>query len=136
MPFLGRIQILNCENSIRAWAPRQGPRAAGRLLRVERGRTACKHVCTAKLDGLDLMRPGPRNLITDVETFLVGNAVDTELKSGVTVLTAERPFVAAVQVMGGAPGTRETDLLAPDRLVQRVDALVLSGYLRLTLLRP
>ncbi|MCY4451596.1 MAG: P1 family peptidase [Immundisolibacterales bacterium] len=73
------------------------------------------------------MRPGPRNLITDVETFLVGNAVDTELKSGVTVLTAERPFVAAVQVMGGAPGTRETDLLAPDRLVQRVDALVLSG---------
>ena len=73
------------------------------------------------------MKPGPRNLITDVEGFLVGNAADVVLKSGTTVLTADRPFTAAVHVMGGAPGTRETDLLAPDRLVQRVDALVLSG---------
>lgn len=73
------------------------------------------------------MRPGPRNLITDVEGLRVGNAGDARLKSGVTVLTAGRPFTAAVSVMGGAPGTRETDLLAPDRLVQEVDALVLSG---------
>ena len=73
------------------------------------------------------MKPGPRNLITDVEGFLVGNAADAALTSGATVLTAERPFTAAVHVMGGAPGTRETDLLAPDRLVQQVDALVLSG---------
>ena len=73
------------------------------------------------------MKPGPRNLITDVEGFLVGNAADAGLKSGTTVLTAEEPFTAAVHVMGGAPGTRETDLLAPDRLVQQVDALVLSG---------
>ena len=73
------------------------------------------------------MKPGSRNLITDVEGFLVGNAADARLKSGTTVLTAERPFPAAVHVMGGAPGTRETDLLAPDRLVQQVDALVLSG---------
>ena len=73
------------------------------------------------------MKPGSRNLITDVEGFLVGNAADAVLKSGTTVLTAERPFTAAVHVMGGAPGTRETDLLAPDRLVQQVDALVLSG---------
>ena len=73
------------------------------------------------------MKPGPRNLITDVEGFLVGNAADAALKSGTTVLTAEEPFVAAVQVVGGAPGTRETDLLAPDRLVEKADALVLSG---------
>ena len=73
------------------------------------------------------MKPGPRNLITDVEGFLVGNAADAGLKSGTTVVTAERPFTAAVHVMGGAPGTRETDLLGPDRLVQQVDALVLSG---------
>ncbi|MFN4155643.1 MAG: P1 family peptidase [Paracoccaceae bacterium] len=73
------------------------------------------------------MRPGPRNLITDVPGLLVGQAYDTALRSGVTVLTADRPFTAAVHVMGGAPGTRETDLLAPDRLVQEVDALVLSG---------
>lgn len=73
------------------------------------------------------MRPGPRNLITDVAGLRVGNADDAALRSGVTVLTADRPFVAAVHVMGGAPGTRETDLLAPDRLVQEVDALFLSG---------
>lgn len=73
------------------------------------------------------MKPGPRNLITDVGGLRVGNAQDARLKSGVTVLTADAPFTAAVHVMGGAPGTRETDLLSPDRLVQQVDALVLSG---------
>jgi len=73
------------------------------------------------------MRPGPRNLITDVPGILVGNAEDPDLKSGVTVLTANQPFTAAVHVMGGAPGTRETDALAPDRLVQHANALVLSG---------
>lgn len=73
------------------------------------------------------MKAGARNLITDVAGIVVGNAQDTALRSGCTVLTADRPFVAAVHVMGGAPGTRETDLLAPDKLVQEVDALVLSG---------
>lgn len=73
------------------------------------------------------MKPGARNLITDIAGLKVGNAQDDGLKSGVTVLTAERPFVAAVHVMGGAPGTRDTDLLAPDKLVQEVDALFLSG---------
>ncbi|MFN3825049.1 MAG: P1 family peptidase [Pseudorhodobacter sp.] len=73
------------------------------------------------------MRPGPRNLITDVAGLRVGNASDSVLKSGVTVLVADRPFTAAVSMMGGAPGTRETALLAPDRLVQEVDAITLSG---------
>ncbi len=67
------------------------------------------------------------NLITDVPGLRVGNANDGALKSGATVLTADDPFTAGVHVMGGAPGTRETDLLAPDRTVQQVDALVLSG---------
>ncbi len=70
---------------------------------------------------------GPLNLITDVAGLRVGNAGDTALKSGATVLVADAPFTAGVHVMGGAPGTRETDLLAPDRTVQQVDALVLSG---------
>lgn len=73
------------------------------------------------------MRMGPRNLITDVPGLLVGQAADARLRSGVTVLLGAAPFVGAVSVMGGAPGTRETDLLAPDRLVQAVDAFVLSG---------
>ena len=73
------------------------------------------------------MRPGTRNLITDVAGLRVGNAEDHGLKSGATVLVGDRPFTAAVHIMGGAPGTRETDLLSPDKLVQEVDALVLSG---------
>jgi L-aminopeptidase/D-esterase-like protein len=73
------------------------------------------------------MRPGPLNLITDVTGLKVGNAHHPALRSGVTVLTGERPFTAAAHVMGGAPGTRETDLLAPDKLVHEVDAIFLSG---------
>ena len=73
------------------------------------------------------MRPGPKNQITDVPGLRVGHAEDASLRSGVTVLTADRPFVAAVHVMGGSPGTRETDLLARDRMVQDVDALFLAG---------
>lgn len=74
-----------------------------------------------------MMRPGPRNLITDVPGLFVGNAQDTVLKSGVTVVSGEAPLMAGVNVMGGAPGTRETDLLAPDKTVEQVNALVLSG---------
>lgn len=70
---------------------------------------------------------GAQNLITDVPGIKVGNAEDAGVKSGVTVLTSDEPFIASVDVMGGAPGTRETDCLAPDKLVQQVDALVLSG---------
>ncbi|ASJ76432.1 P1 family peptidase [Granulosicoccus antarcticus] len=70
---------------------------------------------------------GPRNLITDIPGLRVGNASDAQIKSGVTVLTSEQPFIASVDIMGGAPGTRETDCLAPDKLVEEVDALVLSG---------
>ncbi|MFO6464399.1 P1 family peptidase [Jannaschia sp. KMU-145] len=73
------------------------------------------------------MRPGPRNAITDIDGLRVGSAHDADLRSGATVLFADAPFTAAVHVMGGAPGTRETDLLAPDKTVQEVDALVLSG---------
>lgn len=74
-----------------------------------------------------MIRPGPRNLITDVAGLRVGNAQDARVKTGVTVLVADAPFTAAVHVMGGAPGTRETDLLAPDKTVQQADALVLAG---------
>ncbi len=73
------------------------------------------------------MRPGPRNLITDVRGLTVGNASDEKLKSGVTVIVCEQPSVAAVQVLGGAPGTRETDLLDVHNTVQTIDAICLSG---------
>lgn len=73
------------------------------------------------------MRPGRKNLITDIPGLRVGNAQDARIKTGVTVLVGDAPMTAAVHVMGGAPGTRETDLLAPDKLVQQVDAITLSG---------
>jgi D-aminopeptidase len=73
------------------------------------------------------MRPGPSNLITDIAGFRVGNSEDHHIKTGTTVLVGDRPFRASVDVMGGSPGSRETELLAPDKAVEHVDAIVLSG---------
>ena len=70
---------------------------------------------------------GPRNLITDVGGLRVGNVSDDKLKSGVTVIVCDEPAVAGVQVLGGAPGTRETDLLEPHNWVETVNAITLSG---------
>jgi L-aminopeptidase/D-esterase-like protein len=67
------------------------------------------------------------NLITDVPGLKVGNADDPLVKSGVTVVLCDEPAVASVHIMGGAPGTRETDMLAPEQTVERLDAVVLSG---------
>lgn len=73
------------------------------------------------------MKTGPRNLITDVEGLHVGNANDQKINSGVTAILCDPPASAAVQVLGGAPGTRETDLLEPHNTVDTVNGLVLSG---------
>lgn len=72
-------------------------------------------------------RPGPLNLITDVPGITVGNAEDRAALTGVTVVLPEGRAVAAASLRGGAPGTRETDALAPENLVDAVDAVVLSG---------
>ena len=68
-----------------------------------------------------------RNLLTDIAGVTVGQAEDLRLGSGVTVIQFEQPAVAAISVLGGAPGGRDTDLLAPHNTVQAVDAIVLSG---------
>ncbi|EJN01703.1 P1 family peptidase [Phyllobacterium sp. YR531] len=70
---------------------------------------------------------GPRNLITDVGGLKIGNASSDQVKSGCTVIVCDTPATAAVQVLGGAPGTRETDLLEPHNTVEAINALVLSG---------
>lgn len=67
------------------------------------------------------------NLLTDVPGLQIGHATDLRLGSGVTAVLCEVPTIAAVDVRGGSPGTRETDLLAPGASVQHVDALFLSG---------
>ena len=73
------------------------------------------------------MRPGKTNLITDVAGLSVGQSEDIRIKTGVSVVVGDEPLIAGVHVMGGAPGSRETDLLAPDKTVQTVNALVLAG---------
>jgi L-aminopeptidase/D-esterase-like protein len=68
-----------------------------------------------------------RNLITDVAGVRVGHAEDAKLASGTTAILFDQPAVTAADVRGGAPGTRETDLLDAHRTVERLDAVVLSG---------
>ncbi len=70
---------------------------------------------------------GPSNSITDIDGFLVGNSQDDKLKSGVTVLTRSTSFRASVSILGGAPGTKETNLLSPDKIVDHIDGIVLAG---------
>lgn len=68
-----------------------------------------------------------RNLITDVAGLKVGHATDLALASGTTAIIFDEPTVASVDVRGGGPGTRETDLLAPDETVGAIHAITLSG---------
>ncbi|MGW0481896.1 P1 family peptidase [Nonomuraea sp. NPDC003214] len=76
------------------------------------------------------MRPGPANALTDVPGLRVGHAhrVGDGYRTGTTVILAPPGgMVAGVDVRGAAPGTRETELLDPRNLVERVHAVVLSG---------
>jgi putative pantetheine hydrolase len=75
------------------------------------------------------MRPGPLNAVTDVAGVRVGHATRDEpgWLTGVTVVVPPPGTVGGVDVRGGGPGTRETDLLDPRALVDVVDAVVLSG---------
>ncbi|HEX5377752.1 MAG TPA: P1 family peptidase [Phenylobacterium sp.] len=72
-------------------------------------------------------RPGARNRITDVPGLRVGQAHDAAARTGVTVILPDARAVCAADVRGGGPGTRETDALAPENLVEAIDAVVLSG---------
>jgi D-aminopeptidase len=68
-----------------------------------------------------------RNLLTDVEGLKVGHADDAALGSGATAIVFDEPAIAACDLRGGGPGTRETELLAAASTVERVDAVTLSG---------
>jgi L-aminopeptidase/D-esterase-like protein len=74
-----------------------------------------------------MLRPGPRNLITDVPGLTVGHATDPVAQSGVTTLLCESAWVASVDIGGGGPGVRETETLAPANVVAGVHGIVLSG---------
>ncbi len=68
-----------------------------------------------------------KNAITDVRGVQVGHAQDESALTGCTVIVCREGAVAGVDVRGGAPGTRETDLLNPINLVDKVHAVVLAG---------
>ncbi len=68
-----------------------------------------------------------KNAITDVRGIEVGRAQDEEALTGCTVILCRQGAVAGVEVRGSAPGTRETDLLNPINLVEKVHAVVLTG---------
>ena len=68
-----------------------------------------------------------RNAITDVPGIRVGQVTDSAGLTGCTVILCEGGAVGGVDQRGGAPGTRETDLLRPVHLVQKVHAVVLAG---------
>lgn len=74
-----------------------------------------------------MARTGRHNALTDVDGLMVGHFTAPEAASGVTVILCPGGATAGVDVRGAAPGTRETDLLAPTNLVEKVQAVVLTG---------
>jgi len=71
--------------------------------------------------------PARAGAITDVDGIAVGHFTDPRRPTGCSVVLARGGAVAGVDVRGAAPGTRETDLLAPSNLVERVHAVMLAG---------
>jgi L-aminopeptidase/D-esterase-like protein len=68
-----------------------------------------------------------KNLLTDISGVRVGHADDAALASGVTAVVFDKPAVAAIDVRGGGPGTREGALLDLANTVERIDAIALAG---------
>lgn len=68
-----------------------------------------------------------KNLLTDVPGLSVGHAADAAIGSGATAVLFDEPAVAALDLRGGGPGTRETELLDPAATVERIDAISISG---------
>ncbi|MBX9927124.1 MAG: P1 family peptidase [Hyphomicrobiaceae bacterium] len=68
-----------------------------------------------------------RDCFSDVPGLAVGHAISETVRTGTTVILPASPAVAGVDVRGGAPGTRDTDALNPDCLVERVHGFVLTG---------
>ena len=65
--------------------------------------------------------------INEIEGFQIGSAQDTENATGCTVILCKEGATAGVDVRGGGPATRETDLLNPKNMVQKIHAVTLSG---------
>ena len=71
--------------------------------------------------------PSSYDALTDIAGLMVGHFTHPGRATGCSVVLCPQGVVAGVDVRGGAPGTRETDLLAPENLIDRVHAVLLSG---------
>ncbi len=74
-----------------------------------------------------MAQPGKNNSMTDVDGLLVGNYQELQNACGLSVVVCPDGAVGGVDVRGSAPGTRETDLLDPCNLVEKVNAVALCG---------
>src|SRR5207253_905320 len=77
--------------------------------------------------GVNIHGLGVETMITDVPGLRVGHWTDESARTGCTVVLFPAGTTASGEVRGGAPATREWDLLEPERRVARIDAVVLSG---------
>ncbi|MBT7783878.1 MAG: peptidase S58 family protein, partial [Anaerolineae bacterium] len=68
-----------------------------------------------------------KNSITDIPGIEIGHAQDVDALTGCSVILCRKGAVAGVDQRGGAPGTRETDLLAPVNMISKIHAILLSG---------
>jgi len=97
---------------------------------IARAGLACTSVAATGLQAQSSAMPEPAagpGAITDVPGIKVGHFTDSRRPTGCTVIMTEEGAVGGVDVRGAAPGTRETDLLNPTNLVDKVHAVLLSG---------
>lgn len=87
----------------------------------------CLPALTRRFITAVMAKPGLTNSLADIAGITIGCAEDRAAMTGVTVIIPEPRAVCAVDVRGGGPGTRETDALAAENLVDAVDAVVLAG---------
>lgn len=74
-----------------------------------------------------MLKTGPKNSILDVGGLRIGQAHDSRIKTGVTIVLPDAPAVCSVDVRGGGPGTREVSALQDGGLIDHVHAICLSG---------
>jgi L-aminopeptidase/D-esterase-like protein len=99
------------------------------LERIQESNKGHRKVASKKrvVDAKEIISLKPANAITNVRGIEVGHAQDEEALTGCTVILCRNGAVAGVDVRGGAPGTRETNLLDPVNVVEQVHAVVLAG---------
>src|SRR5665213_3259058 len=112
----------------KSWPPSRPAPGIPRSIRRDRKRASVAAKFSAPVRrGVFLGKHAMKNLLTDIAGIRVGHADDAALASGVTAVIFDHAAVAAMDVRGGGPGTREGALLDLANTVERVDAIALAG---------